>query len=877
MPAWRDWRSNSGLVAIERSATGSVVGLTHLSYPLIVITGGSGYGQAVQQAGAVYLRMVGALFGLPANLMYARSAQFRLRPSGLQLTWLPFDGDPRNSVFVDRFHFPHPPGQLLDRTATLFAVPSWAANNASTALRSRMGIRISVRADQRAGLRWEVAITSAMVSEDLAPALALAPMTQGPRIFSPRAIFPFLNTAKSLVANALGVQPGTVHLDGFRPYPLTLKAGQHDFYANISRAATTANAPAQGATLYGVNIRLKPRSKWSLHIQSLESHALSANATAPVAQLFTHGPGSAYAVLPPVLVDPASQPAPRTIEDASPNRSPDDLGVFLHPILMTGLGSGNVPLADPAGWFEVRQSKLANPAANENLVESLDPALLRHARTNAYAAASAYQQTAELFKRIDDFGLLRSDIFKFASKPLVVRYRAPIFPGPGKDGKTVNAQVDFDPPQCDFSQPLNGLQHMEMCFALADLKRSSSSREPLGLATDPRWSWHEFCHVLLAGSTGKLELAFVHSAGDALAAIACDPRSELADDRLHPGMRGATFPWVFVDRRHDRSARLGWSWSGTYHRPGRFALANSNCRHKGYDSEQILSTCLFRVYLAVGGDTVRPNGKPDLPVRQAASDYVVYLIVRAILSLGSAVPLETAEQFVTLLMDVDGETEPATTGPLAGRVGGCAHKVLRWAFEVQGMYANVAAQTIHDAPGNPPDVDLFIDDGRQNAEGQFPRGGYMPTSLDWNSAGGARPAWQATGNDQTQLGAMVVSGRRVTVTVQNRSGNQATNVKVVVSFIRWTGPNIPPWNSNSWTSRVANGPTTIAAHGSAQYMRHLLPVAVGRYLILAHVNCDEDLANTNPKSKLPCAKGAVALVDLVAGDNNLGLRDYQKV
>ena len=59
-----------------------------------------------------------------------------------------------------------------------------------------------------------------------------------------------------------------------------------------------------------------------------------------------------------------------------------------------------------------------------------------------------------------------------------------------------------------------------------------------------------------------------------------------------------------------------------------------------------------------------------------------------------------------------------------------------------------------------------------------------------------------------------------------------------------------------------------------------LPSVAGRYLVLAEVNADEDRANSrndlqNPSDDLPCASGDVPLVDLVAGDNNLGLMVYR--
>src|SRR5262249_32371927 len=159
-----------------------------------------------------------------------------------------------------------------------------------------------------------------------------------------------------------------------------------------------------------------------------------------------------------------------------------------------------------------------------------------HARMNPFAALSGYQHGRELLDTMESYGLDPNEYFRLASLPLRIRYRATIVPGPGKDGKTVNAMVDYDPPEAHYNGDwtLDAFKPLQVRFALADLKRSPSRREPLGLAADPRWSWHEYCHVLLAASTGSLEFRFAHSAGDALAAVLWDPPSRLA---LEPSER----------------------------------------------------------------------------------------------------------------------------------------------------------------------------------------------------------------------------------------------------------------------------------------------------------------------------------------------------
>src|SRR5262249_53475791 len=203
-------------------------------------------------------------------------------------------------------------------------------------------------------------------------------------------------------------------------------------------------------------------------------------------------------------------------------------------------------------------------------------------RTNSFAAVSGYQHARELFDAMRDYGLRPAEYFKLARPPLLVRYRAAIRPGPGKDGKTVNAQVDYDPPDGPLvlaAWDPTWLKPLQARFALADLRRSASRREPLGLTTDRRWSWHEYSHVLLAACPGAPSLRFVHSVGDARAAIRCDPAPTLtlplppalaSRPAIHRRMRWLTFPWVYLNRHHDRSVYDGWSWCGRYHRPAQF-------------------------------------------------------------------------------------------------------------------------------------------------------------------------------------------------------------------------------------------------------------------------------------------------------------------
>ena len=114
----------------------------------------------------------------------------------------------------------------------------------------------------------------------------------------------------------------------------------------------------------------------------------------------------------------------------------------------------------------------------------------------------------------------------------------------------------------------------------------------------------------------------------------------------------------------------------------------------GYRSTEINATTLGRIYRSLGGDST------ELDDRLHASRYTIYLILQAVPLLAGIVP-NTVEGFSRALQESD-----ENTAQFDGAAGGWAHKVVRWGFEKQALYN-----------GSPPDVDVFIDDGRQ---GEYP-------------------------------------------------------------------------------------------------------------------------------------------------------------
>ena len=523
-------------------------------------------------------------------------------------------------------------------------------------------------------------------------------------------------------------------------------------------------------------------------------------------------------------------------------------------------------------------------------------------RSNDSSAVMAYWNAKQLFDRLVAYGLPPNTYFRITPLPLEVYYRSGIRPGPGKDGQTVNARVSIKGFPDNFEGPVPEGSIIEIHLALADLSTRARKRwdgkhrspaVPLGIAADARWIWHEIGHVLLTTSVGELQFRFAHSPGDALAAIVLDPESELATDA---NWRGSTFPWVFLPRRHDRCVAHGWSWGGTLHHALSQVPDSAGPRRKAYWSEQILSSSLFRLYRCIGGDTTlvglpHTPPPPDPHARRSASHYCVYLIMRGIQILGTSlvVPANDPDQLVSALIDADINTAsstpwqftfyplfpPSSPSDNFERVGGCVHKVIRWAFETQGLYNPFGKIT--NAPGAPPPVDVYIDDLRPTLD-NFAQSGYMdygpgsynPVSLEWDPAqtqASPTPAWQATDH------AIDVQGNNVTVRVGNRGTQAATGVTVQIWWCPWPAATNPPqWNDGAagWNYSNISLPQNINAPGEAHFdFVEALPA--GRYIILAKASCGDDPANTDVPT-LPCSYKNTPLVDLVSGDNNIGLR-----
>lgn len=528
---------------------------------------------------------------------------------------------------------------------------------------------------------------------------------------------------------------------------------------------------------------------------------------------------------------------------------------------------------DPVGLLDLDHAgggrrKLSGPRVRvlspSVLGKSYDPPQQRppfafSARTNEFAAVSAYYHCDSMMQLIEQFGFVLADHFGKVALPLTVEHRAKMLAGSGaRDGRGINAYVT--PFRADQLAPH---WDVRMLFGLADF--ADTWKDPLGLVADVRFVWHEFCHVLILAATGSTEFDFAHSAGDALAAIMCDPSSNLpAADR------GVTFPFIQLPfRYHDRKVGDGWGWNGTqYEKPApTYGLRDP----AGYNAEQILSSTLFRLYRAFGGDALRRNAagtwEADVEYRRAAAYRCAYLIVRAIRSLGHVAtePTGQASQFATALMEADIGTS-ALDYDGSSRPGGMMHKVVRWAFERQGLY-QIATYGTHNEPGRPPAIDVHLDDGRTEIYDYCVNWHTLPEAL-WirNSADGRT-------HDQPPA-----PGRTNYVYVLLRNRGDQTAIAATVDVFAAVDDAAETWDTTTsgWLKLQGTNTTQDVDSGDSVTFGPFAwtPQAAAKNALLVRATVAGDRSNIDDNSSLPCATGPAPVADLVRHDNNLGYREW---
>jgi hypothetical protein len=441
--------------------------------------------------------------------------------------------------------------------------------------------------------------------------------------------------------------------------------------------------------------------------------------------------------------------------------------------------------------------------------------------TDDFAAVNAYHHCDSLFRLVQSLGIDVKEYFDETRFPVPVDHRAMY--------NQVNAQA-----------PINATWTGSDGFRFGIAKMGTT----VGIAADRRVVLHEFSHALLEDSVHSPNFGFAHSAGDSLAVILSDPESRVGD-------RFVSFPWVDIGRRHDRKVTDGWGWGGTFD-------------INGYSSEQILSTTMFRGYRAIGGDSTNINTK------KLAARYQVNLIVRGIglLATDPITGSPTPDVFETAMITAD-----LSTPTIEGYAGGAVHKIVRWAFEKQGLHRAPGVPTTSE--GSSPPVDVYIDDGRH--------GEYAPYLEDFSQTSDIWNRTSADGMTDHQM-PVPMADNFLYVRVKNRGSEAAHNVKVHVYYNKAGNGQMWPtdWQPVKTEMLPATGDPTFSISAGASGVVgpfHWMPGNANTVSLLAAVSATDanadhknDLSNIDPTSMLPCSNGPIAIDRLVPFDNNIAVR-----
>lgn len=406
---------------------------------------------------------------------------------------------------------------------------------------------------------------------------------------------------------------------------------------------------------------------------------------------------------------------------AATNASNATLNPLRTTVTLQGLNAPSGGVQALAGTF-VQVSDHETPSAAPP-AEPVGTNFNYNVRTNNFAAVNCYYHCDSIFRLIADLGFNVSSYFDGTSFPVSIDHR-------GRFGTTDGIEINAS---CGGNAAGNGIGLPD--FELLDL---SDLANPLGIASHRRVAMHElFGHGILWDHVNSANFGFAHSAGDSFAAVLSDPDSQAPD-------RFVTFPWTPISRRHDRAVAAGWAWGGT----------NDT---GSYNSEQILCTTHFRIYRSLGGDSTR------VETRRFAARYTAYLMLAAVGTLTPATNPSNASGFATALMTADQGDWVSE-----GHAGGAYGKVIRWAFEKQGLYQPAGAPTPVASAGAPPAVDVYIDDGRQ--------GEYQYLANHWS----CQKIWNRLSADGGTAHQQPVVGvtNYAYVKIKNRGTQTATNVVV---------------------------------------------------------------------------------------------------
>lgn len=429
------------------------------------------------------------------------------------------------------------------------------------------------------------------------------------------------------------------------------------------------------------------------------------------------------------------------------------------------------------------------------------------APTDDFAAANAYFHNDGVYRMIEQMGFDIPTYFDGTTFPVPVDHRGVVGVNAFAHGNTAG----------------DGMGRFR--YGLADAGATVS------IASDIRIVLHEFGHTVLWDHVNSPNFGFAHSPGDSFAVILHDPGSQAPD-------RFLTFPFnPTIVRRHDRDVAAGWGWFGSQY-------------DTQYRGEQVLSTTLFRAYRSTGGDDA------NVAVQRFAARYMTFLIVKAVGTLTATT--SDPDVFATALIEADEDTVG-----FEGHPGGAFHKVVRWSFEKQGLYQPTGAPTPVTTPGAPPDIDVYIDDGRAGEYAPYLQNFWNTTDI-WN-----RLAGDSGTAHQTPI---VGVTNYLYVRVRNRGTLTATGAVVLAYHCKPGTGLVWPDDWKSMDTPAVAVPGSLAPGGTAVVGPfEWTPAIVGHECLLAVVTSPGDLSNAFT------VNGSIPHWRLVPFDNNIAQRNVAPV
>jgi zinc metalloprotease ZmpB len=501
-----------------------------------------------------------------------------------------------------------------------------------------------------------------------------------------------------------------------------------------------------------------------------------------------------------------------------PNATNANLNLARSAVLLRGLSApvaGNYSLSG-----DIIQLQDSEPPVVAPPVEPVGTDFDFDSRTDNFAAVNAYYHCDRFFQLVKDLGFDLQTYFGGTPFPTMVDHRGM--------GVTVNAHC--------LGNGAFGI--LRTTFALADL---TNIINPIGIACDYRVVLHELGgHGILYNHVNFPNFGFAHSAGDSFGAVLCDAESEAPD-------RFVTFPWVNIGRRHDRKVGAGWAWGGVNDLGG-------------YNSEQILCTTHFRLYQAMGGDST------EVAMRKFAGRYVAYFILRTVGTLTPATNPANATAYASDMMSVS-----LNNWTSENQTGALYWKVIRWAFEKQGLFQPPGTPLPITTEGAPPMVDVYIENGRHGEYRYGPAGQFPYLQKFWETT----DIWNRIhpdGNAEHQTPLM----RHVNhayVKIKNRGTKTANGIVVRGYHCRPSAGLVWPDDLRPMKTLTFTIPGSIPPGGQViAGPFEWKPNFSGHECMFMSVSAIGDKANNDILTLLPSALGPSPLWQLVPSDNNLGLR-----